>query len=116
MFIAYAVAAALLTVALAASGRAKLVGDERVVAGLSRVGVPRAWFPWLAGCEFAGALGLLAGLVYRPLGIAAATGVVLYFIGAVIAHIRASDVKGLTAPGGLLVVGVATLALAGLSA
>jgi hypothetical protein len=93
-----------------------LVGDERVVTGLTGVGVPRGWFPWLAGCEFAGAVGLLAGLVYRPLGIAAAIGVVLYFIGAVITHLRAGDVKGLTLPAGLLVVAVAALSLAGLSA
>jgi hypothetical protein len=116
VFIAYAVVAVVLSVALAGSGRAKLVGDERVVSGLTGVGVPRGWFPWLAGCEIAGALGLLAGLVYRPLGIAAAIGVVLYFVGAVIAHIRAGDIKGLTAPAGILVVAAAALSLAALSA
>jgi hypothetical protein len=116
MFIAYAVVAVLLSVALAASGRAKLVGDERVVTGLTGVGVPLGWFPWLAGCEIAGAFGLLAGMIYRPLGIAAATGVVLYFVGAVVTHVRAGDVKGLTAPAGILMVAVAALALAGLSA
>ena len=116
MFIAYAVVAVVLTLALAMSGRAKLVGDERIVSGLTSVGVPRGWFSWLAACEIAGALGLLAGLVYRPLGIAAAIGVVLYFIGAVITHVRAHDSKGLTAPAGLLVLAIVVLSLAGLSA
>jgi hypothetical protein len=42
--------------------------------------------------------------------------VVLYFVGAVITHVRAHDMKGLTAPAGLLVVAIAVLTLAGLSA
>ncbi|MFE3455476.1 hypothetical protein ACFXJ8_41845 [Nonomuraea sp. NPDC059194] len=43
----------------------------------------------LLGLEIAGALGLLVGISFQPLGIAAATGV-----GALGAHLRAGDVKG----------------------
>ncbi len=50
------------------------------------VGVPIRWFPFLAGLEFAAAAGLLLGIRWAPLGVAAATGMVLYFVGAIVAH------------------------------
>ena len=56
-------------------------------------------------------LGLLAGIVYRPLGIAAAIGVVLYFLGAVITHLRAGDKKGVGTPAAIMLVAVAPLVL-----
>jgi hypothetical protein len=39
----------------------------------------------------AGAIGLLAGLALPPLGLAAAIGLVLYFVCAIGAHVRAHD-------------------------
>jgi hypothetical protein len=54
--------------------------------------------PFLATCLIAGGLGLLIGVWYPPLGIAAAVGLVIYFVGALIAHLRKGDVKGLPAP------------------
>jgi hypothetical protein len=109
MFVAYAVVAVILSIVLIASGRGKLVRDQRIVQSLTGVGVPLSWFPYLAACEFAGALGLLAGLVVAPLGIAAAIGVAIYFAGAVITHLRARDLKGLGMPLALLAVAVVAL-------
>jgi hypothetical protein len=109
MFVAYAVVAVILSLVLIASGRGKLVRDQRIVESLTAVGVRPSWYPYLAACEFAGVLGLLVGLVVAPLGIAAAIGVALYFVGAVIAHLRARDVKGLGLP--LALFAVAVLAL-----
>jgi hypothetical protein len=92
MFIAYAVIAIALSVALVASGATKLTKHPRVVEAIhGRVGVPLTWFPMLASAEIAGAIGLIIGLWVPALGIAAATGVALYFAGAVIAHLRAND-------------------------
>jgi hypothetical protein len=59
------------------------------------VGVPLKFFPFLAACEFVGAAGLLIGIVWRPLGLAASVGLVLYFVGAMIGHVRVGDFKGL---------------------
>ncbi|MBV9088797.1 MAG: DoxX family protein [Mycobacteriaceae bacterium] len=42
-------------------------------------------------CQIAAVFGLLAGLFWRPLAIAAATGVLLLLVGAVIAHRRVGD-------------------------
>ena len=59
------------------------------------VGVPLRYFPLLAVCEFAGALGLVAGIWRPTLGVAAAIGLVLYFVGAIVSHLRAADFKGM---------------------
>jgi hypothetical protein len=52
------------------------------------VGFPPSYL-WLLGlAQGAGALGLLVGLAWSPLAVAAAIGLVLYFLGAVGAHVR----------------------------
>jgi hypothetical protein len=112
MSIAYVVAAILLSAVLLGSARAKLTRDEKVTAGLTKAQVPISWFNPLAVTEIAGALGLLIGIGWRPLGIAAAIGVVLYFVGAVLAHVRAKDYAGAPVPGIILLVAVATLVFA----
>jgi uncharacterized membrane protein YphA (DoxX/SURF4 family) len=109
MVIAYTVFAIALGLGLAGSGSAKIRRDERVTAGLTRAGVPLSWFGPLALLEFAGTIGLLIGIAWRPLGVAAAIGVVLYFVGALIAHLRAKDAKGTPMPAALLVVAVLAL-------
>lgn len=62
-----------------------------IVAIAERLRVPVSWMYPLGACLGAASLGLLAGLAVRPLGVAAAAGLVLYFIGAVIAHLRVRD-------------------------
>ncbi|MVU78654.1 DoxX family protein [Nocardia sp. ET3-3] len=58
---------------------------------LVEYGVPESWWTWLGLAKLAGAAGLLAGLFYPPLGVAAAVGIVLYFSGAVITIVRAKS-------------------------
>ena len=67
--------------------------------------------PFLATCLIAGGVGLVVGLWYAPLGIAAAIGLVLYFVGANIAHVRKGDFKGLPAPILVLIRAAAALSL-----
>ena len=97
MSVAYAVVAIGLSLALVASGAAKLTKQPRVVDAIGSLGVPLAWFPALAMAEAAGAVGLVIGLWVPALGIAAGIGVVLYFTGAVATHVRAHD-RELAAP------------------
>lgn len=61
----------------------------RVVA--DRVRVSQRWMIPLGTLLAAGAIGLLIGLAVPVLGEVAAVGLILYFIGAVSAHIRARD-------------------------
>ncbi|MFD8043112.1 DoxX family protein [Streptomyces chartreusis] len=111
MSIAYAVLAVLLALALVLSGRAKLAKDEKVTSVITALGVPASWLAWLAAAEIAGALGLLIGIGWRPLGVAAAVGVVAYFVGAVITHLRVKDVKGVPAAGILTVAAAVVVVL-----
>ncbi len=61
------------------------------VAAAKQVQVPESWMIPLGTAQGAGAIGVLAGFALPPIGIAAAVGLVLFFIGAVIAHLRVGD-------------------------
>jgi hypothetical protein len=51
--------------------------------------VPRSWWIWLGTAKAFGAVGLVIGLWIPALGVAAAIGLVLYFVGAVLIVLRA---------------------------
>ncbi|MYW63648.1 DoxX family protein [Streptomyces sp. SID8379] len=90
----YALYAAVTALAAAVHGSAALanfVGHAYPKAEADRLGVPRSWMPLLGTALAAGALGLLAGFAVPGLGVAAGTGLVLYFVGALGAHVRAGD-------------------------
>ncbi|MFE4370118.1 DoxX family protein [Streptomyces sp. NPDC056835] len=91
MFIAYAVVGILLAVALTGSAVGTFTRQEKIVGSMTGIGVPESWLPRLATLKAAGAVGLVVGLWVPLLGVAAAIGVVLYFIGAVLMHLRAKD-------------------------
>jgi energy-coupling factor transporter transmembrane protein EcfT len=114
--IAYDIICALLAVLLLVSAYTKSARSQQLVDGLTALGVPLGLFPFLAICEIAGAAGLVIGIWYAPLGIAAAVGLVLYFIGAAAAHIRKNDFKGLPNSIVMLIAAIAVLILRALSA
>jgi hypothetical protein len=96
------------------SGIAALLHLKPIVPGMAKAGVPVSWLTFPIGTlKTLGALGLAAGLVFRPLGTSAAIGLVLFFVCAVYTHIRASDYSpqfGLAI--GFLSLNVAALAVA----
>jgi uncharacterized membrane protein YphA (DoxX/SURF4 family) len=116
MSIANAIVGVLLALLLLVSAAAKLRRSPHLVEGLTGLGVPLGMFTFLAACEIAGAIGLVIGFWYPPLGIAAAIGLVLYFVGAVGAHLRKSDFKGVPTPTVLLLASAAALTLQAVSA
>ncbi|MGH7452024.1 MAG: DoxX family protein [bacterium] len=117
MYIAHIAVAVLMSLLIAGSGVAKLRRDPRVVKVINEVvRVPMKFFPWLAACEFAGGIGLLIGIAWPPIGLAAAVGLIIYFLGAIIAHVRVGDVKGIGAPAFMLGLAVACLVTRILSA
>ncbi|WP_172381728.1 DoxX family protein [Streptomyces sp. MNP-20] len=65
---------------------------------LTQYGVPQAWWTPLGLAKTAGALGLLIGLAIPAIGIAAATGLILYFAGAIITVLRARSYKTVAFP------------------
>ncbi|MDE0802534.1 MAG: DoxX family protein [Acidimicrobiales bacterium] len=98
--------------ALVALGSAigKLTRQPMVVDMLTGLGVPTTWLPRLAAAELAGGVGLVVGLAVAWIGIAAAAGLTLYFVGAAATHIRAHD-SAIAPPALLAVVAIAALVL-----
>jgi uncharacterized membrane protein YphA (DoxX/SURF4 family) len=112
VFIALAIITALLAFVAVSSAVMKIRKNEQVVTTINgTVGVPMTVLPVLAALEIAGAVGIVAGLWTAPLGIAAAAGMVAYFIGAVIGHLRVRDTKGAVTPLVPLALSVAVLVL-----
>jgi hypothetical protein len=60
-----------------------------LLGNMGKARVPQSWLFPLGALKAAGALGLLVGIAVPPLGVAASVGLVLFFIGALITHVRA---------------------------
>lgn len=99
-----------LALGMLASGSLKLARTDRIVGLMSAVGVGGGLLAVLGILQIAGAIGLIAGVWFEPLGIAAAAGLVLYFAGAIGAHVRVQDPDWQPA-GVLLAASATTLAL-----
>src|SRR6516165_1894347 len=109
---AYRVIAILLAAMLVFSGLGKIRRDPRQMRVVHEIiGVPLKYFTLLATCEFAGSLGLVLGIWWPPLGVAAGIGLVLYFVGAVASHLRVGDVKGIGPAAFMLAVAAAALVM-----
>jgi hypothetical protein len=81
-----------------------------VMKTMREVGVNESALPLLAACKGLAVVGLIGGLLgLRALGIAAAAGLVVFFIGAVIAHLRARVYYNIAFPLTFLALAVATL-------
>jgi hypothetical protein len=97
---------------VAFSAVAKVRRDPKVVHVIHEVvGVPLKRFPLLAAFEFAGALGLVLGIWWPWAGLAAGVGLVIYFVGAVVSHLRVHDIKGIGPAVFMLMVAAGALAL-----
>jgi hypothetical protein len=76
-----------------------------------RLGVPRSWLPMLGTLKVAGASGLLLGLLGVPyIDVAAAVGLILFFLGAIGAHLRAREHRHIITTVGYLLLAIAALA------
>ncbi|MFE1955696.1 MULTISPECIES: DoxX family protein [Streptomyces] len=91
MYAFYAAVTVLGAALFGSAAVANLSGHDYPRQQADKLGVPRSWIPLLGSALGAGALGLLAGFVVPGLGVAAATGLVLYFVGALATHIVAGD-------------------------
>ncbi|MFJ3385418.1 MULTISPECIES: DoxX family protein [unclassified Curtobacterium] len=108
MHIATVILSLVLAAAMLGSGVMKLIGAAAMRANMATVHVTPGQMRVLGVLEVLATIGLVAGLWVPALGIAAAIGAVVYFVGAIVAHVRAHD-KGLQGAAVLLAVSVATL-------
>ena len=110
MFTAYVVVGGLLAVMLVGCATADFVRNQQILITMTKVGVPESWLIMLGILHAAGALGLLVGIRVPLIGWAAAVGVILYFVGAIITHLRAREYT-LAPPIVFLLLAVAALGL-----
>jgi hypothetical protein len=90
MFSAYVVVTLMAIAANTFAATADFMRLKFVLITAAKVGVPESWLPMLGILKAAGALGLLLGLIGVPLiGTAAAVGLILFFVCAITAHLRA---------------------------
>ncbi|MGW3727269.1 DoxX family protein [Streptomyces sp. F001] len=116
MFTAYLLITLITIAANAGIAVADLSRARFVLANSAEVGVPESWLPWLAALKVSGAAGLLLGLLgARFLGMTAALGLTLFFIGAIAAHIRARVYYNIAFPAAFLTLATASLALAAIA-
>ena len=111
MFSAYVAVGRLTAAATGTAAILDLLRPAWLIENMTRVGVPRRALIPLAVLKIAGALGLLIGIGVPPLGVAAAVGLVLFFIGAIWAHIRVRDYASIPFPGMFLLLAAASLVL-----
>jgi len=82
-----------------------------VLDNIAKWGGSHSWLFTLGALKAAGALGLLVGIGVPLIGVAAATGLVLFFVGAIAVVIRAGWYSHLAWPSTYLLLAVGSLAL-----
>ena len=88
MFAAYVTVTILASVFTGIAAVTYLIGHDYPKAQADMKRLPRSWVPRLGLVLAAGSLGLPAGFAVPLLGTIAAAGLVLYFVGALVAHLR----------------------------
>ncbi|MFX0576266.1 DoxX family protein [Nocardia nepalensis] len=111
MSVAYIVVTILAAVAALFAAGFDVVKADKVRETMQGYGIPQWALNPLAALKALGALGLLIGLAFPPLALAAATCLVLFFLGAEIAILRARWYTHLTYPLPYLLLAAASLAL-----
>lgn len=93
MLAAYAAVTVVAAIAYAYAAALNFAHDKSIAETAERLRVPVSWQVPLGFLLAAGSLGLLAGFAIPVFGTAAACGLVLYFLCAAAAHIRARDTR-----------------------
>lgn len=88
MFTAYVTLTIVASLFTGSAAVTYLIGHDYPKTQADMKGIPREFVPVLGMLLAAGCLGLLAGFAVPLLGTLAAAGLVLYFIGAIVAHLR----------------------------
>jgi len=91
MFTVYVVVTVLAAAANVFSAVCDFVRYKQVSIAMAKAGVPESWMTMLGILKAAGALGLLVGIGVPLIGTAAAIGLIVFFVAAIITHLRARD-------------------------
>lgn len=96
---------------LLVTGIGKYTRAEPIENNLEASEVPRKWWDSLATLEMLGAAGLVVGLFWPPLMLLTCICLVLYFGGAVSAHIKAGDKNVAPSGTGMALAGILAVLL-----
>jgi hypothetical protein len=91
MFTAYIAVTVLAAAANAFAATLDFLRHQKVLTSMARLGVPESWLPMLGILKAAGAVGLVVGIGVPVIGAAAAVCLTLFFVAAIITHLRARD-------------------------
>jgi hypothetical protein len=111
MFAVTVIVSSVLAAMLSFSAYGKLTRRPAMVESVDRVGFPRDRLDHLAVILLAGAAGLVLGLFWAPVGVAAAAGVVAYFSVTIAFHARAGDLANAPKPALIGLIAAVALAL-----
>lgn len=109
MFIGYVAAAVVAAAMNVWAASLDFRRAETAVANAATVEVPPSWLLPLGALKVAGAIGLIAGIAVPLIGVAAAIGLVLFFVCAIFAHLRVSWYSALPFPIAFLLFAVVAL-------
>jgi uncharacterized membrane protein YphA (DoxX/SURF4 family) len=103
----------LLAAACLLPAAAKLAGHPKMQKSAAHFGIPWRRYRLIGAAELAAAAGILIGLWWHPIGLAAAAGMALLLLGAIVTHRKAADSAKEMAPALLtLLLTLAYLAIA----
>lgn len=91
MMTAEVIVTSLLAALFGFAGLIKIAGLRQSLAIRDHLGVKPVQWRLIGLLELAGVTGVLVGLVWPPIGVAAAIGLALLVLGAIVFHVRASD-------------------------
>ena len=111
MFSAYVVVGAVTAAANGFAAAMDFLRPAWLIEKMTRVRVRRWMLGPLAVLKIAGGVGLLIGIGVPALGVAAGVGLVLFFVGAIAAHVRVRDYASIPTPGVFLLLAAASLVL-----
>jgi hypothetical protein len=88
LFTAYVVVAVIATTANSYAAASDFIRPKWLLANMTKLGVSESWLTKLGVLKAAGALGVLVGIRVPLIGVAAAVGLIRFFVGASIIHLR----------------------------
>jgi hypothetical protein len=111
MFVGYVAVAVLAAAMNAWAASLDFRRAEMAVDNAAKVEVPSSWLLPLGALKFAGAVGLVVGILVPLVGVAAGIGLVLFFVCAIFAHLRVGWYSTLPFPIMFLLFALVALAL-----
>jgi DoxX-like family len=91
MFIAYIILNSLLAAGMAWCAFAEFSRFDGIPAQMAKAEVPLIWLPTLAAVKVVALVGLVIGFWVPIVGTAAALGIAVYFVAAILIHVTARD-------------------------